>query len=138
MSAALARHAAASSMSSPIRESRQSAGKTIPTTIERSETMLTNLKTTWLPLMLAIALLLLLGVAFASAEESNFYDRNGSYEGSVITHGNSTAFTDQHGHFAGSSITHGNSTSFYDRSGHFTGSVTRHSTSTSHPLTGGK
>ena len=35
-------------------------------------------RTSWLLLLLAISLLLLLGVAVGSAEELNVYDRNGS------------------------------------------------------------
>src|SRR5262249_20886714 len=54
-------------------------------------------RTSWLLLLLAISLLLLLGVAFGSAEELNVYDRNGSYQGSVFDYGRSQTFTDQRG-----------------------------------------
>jgi hypothetical protein len=57
-------------------------------------------------------------------EQKTFFDRNGSYQGSAITHGNSTSFRDRNGAFNGSSIQHGNSTTYYDKNGHFIGSTT--------------
>lgn len=64
-------------------------------------------------------------VSAAHAQESrSFYDRNGSFAGSSMTHGNSTSFTDRSGRFDGTAIKNSDgTTSVYDRSGHFTGST---------------
>jgi len=77
----------------------------------------------------AAVLVLLLSMGFAHAGERDqsrsFYDRNGSFAGSSIQHGNSTSLYDKSGHFSGSAIRNSDgSTSFYDRSGRFTGSST--------------
>ena len=91
----------------------------------------------WLLLALAIALLLLVGVVFASAQQVNVYDQYGHLKGTSRTHGDSTTFTDEYGHLKGTSTTHGDSTMFYDQYGHYEGSARRQGTP-SNPLTGGR
>lgn len=74
------------------------------------------------------SLLLLASIDVAAAEQStsrSFYDRNGSFSGSAITHGNETTAYDRSGKFDGSSIRNSDgTTSFYDRAGRFSGSRT--------------
>ena len=59
-----------------------------------------------------------------AGESRAFYDRNGSFSGSTIQHGNSTSAYDRAGRFDGTAIRNSDgTTSFYDRNGHFTGSA---------------
>jgi hypothetical protein len=82
-------------------------------------------------LAVSVFALALLWVCFAFADPLNssrdrsdaFYDRNGSFAGSTITHGNSTSAYDQAGRYDGQAIRNSDgTTSFYDHSGHFVGS----------------
>ena len=75
---------------------------------------------------LALATVLLPSIAFGQSSTSrSFYDRNGSFAGSSVTHGNSTSVYDRNGRFDGTAIRNSDgTTSFYERSGHFTGSST--------------
>jgi hypothetical protein len=78
-----------------------------------------------LPAWIIIALIAWLASALAEPSTSrSFYDRNGSFAGSLVTRGNETSFTDRNGRFDGTTIRNSDgTTSFYDKNGHFTGSV---------------
>jgi hypothetical protein len=77
--------------------------------------------------MKTIIIVLLLCTAANAGERDQsraFYDRNGSFSGSTIQHGNSTSAYDRAGRFDGTAIRNSDgTTSFYDRNGHFTGSA---------------
>ena len=68
-----------------------------------------------------LVLTLMLLATTAYAQQSNFTDRNGRYQGSTFQNGNSTTFTDRDGKFSGTAIQNGNSTTYYDRNGRFQG-----------------
>jgi Protein of unknown function (DUF4236) len=73
------------------------------------------------------AVMVFLWAHFAKADplttSRSFYDRDGHFDGSQISRGNSTSTYDARGSFAGSSTKlNDGSTSYYDRSGHFLGS----------------
>src|SRR5215831_11755878 len=85
-------------------------------------------RTPWLLLLFAIALLLLLGVAFgAMAGDQTFYDALGRRTGSAHTDSSgSTKFYDAYGRTTGSASTDSNgTTNFYDAFGRRTGSATQ-------------
>jgi hypothetical protein len=75
--------------------------------------------------MRAIALLLLLVAAPASAQPATFYGPDGRVVGSAVTIGRTTSFYGPGGRFEGSAVRIGNGASFYGFGGHFRGSVIR-------------
>jgi hypothetical protein len=80
-------------------------------------------------LALAVAVVFTVRIISSHAQQSNFFDKNGSYAGSSVDHGRTTTFTDRNGRFDGTSIRNNDgTTSLYDRNGHFTGSVQRQGT----------
>jgi hypothetical protein len=78
--------------------------------------------------------LAVVAVATAAAQTQSIYGRDGKFQGSAITRGNSTSFYNRSGQFDGSAIRNGNSTSLYDRNGHFTGQVFTQPQSGSNPF----
>jgi len=77
--------------------------------------------------ILTIALVLAASVAQAQNMQSQttFRDRDGRFDGTAITHGNTTSVYDRNGWFVGTTITHGSQTSVYDKGGHFQGTATQ-------------
>src|SRR5262245_50702810 len=67
---------------------------------------------------------IMLATVAAQAEQRNFTEPDGRYQGSAVTRGGSTSFTDQRGNFAGSAITRDGKTDFYDRNGRYQGTTT--------------
>jgi hypothetical protein len=76
-------------------------------------------------LAIALAMWFISAVRAEPSPSRSFYDRNGSFAGSSVTHGNQTSFTDRNGRFDGTAIKNSDvTTSFYDARGRFTGSLT--------------
>jgi hypothetical protein len=91
----------------------------------RSETRQANIYWSWFwfKRLAFCAMVLWLLTTFAKAESKMFYGRNGSFEGSSLTRGNSATYYNGAGRFSGSSVQHGGRTLYYDSQGRFSGST---------------
>jgi hypothetical protein len=77
-------------------------------------------------LVIIVALCIATSAMAQQSSGRSFYDRNGSYAGSVRRNpdSSSSSFTDRNGSFAGSATRNSDgSTSYFDRNGHFSGSA---------------
>lgn len=92
--------------------------------IERDDVIKLVVATMLAAVVLAVFAIFASYRAHAETRTRSYYDRSGSFAGSLSTRGNSTSYTDPRGHFSGSSIRNSNgTTSIYDGRGRFIGST---------------
>jgi len=76
--------------------------------------------------IIAIALVLAASSAWAQQQsQMTFRDKDGRFDGTAITHGNTTSVYDRNGWFVGSTVTHGSQTTVLDKAGRYQGTVTQ-------------
>jgi hypothetical protein len=74
----------------------------------------------------ALVIFLFIYAASAQTSQRSFYDRNGSFAGSMSTHDNTASVYDRNGHFSGNAFRNSDgTTSYYDGRGRFSGSSPR-------------